>query len=72
MPAQGIRGTSQVHRVAQNDNRVARFKATGLVALLLEASIPDFAQPTEEHRSGQRIAPRVDPVHKQGNLDIPT
>lgn len=56
MPAQGIRGTLQVHRVPQYDSRRHQVQAAGPVALLLEAAIPDFAQPIEEHRPGQSIA----------------
>ena len=31
-------------------------EAAGSIALLLEAAIPNFTQPVEKHRPGQRIA----------------
>jgi len=45
-----------VHRVPKHDSCCHQVQAAGPIALLLEAAIPDFAQPIEEHRPGQRIA----------------
>ena len=54
--AQRVRRPLQVDRVPQHDGRRHQVEAAGLVALLLETVVADFAQAVEEHGTGQRVA----------------
>jgi len=54
--AQRMRRTLQVDRVPQHNGRRHQVKAAGPVALLLKAAVTDFAQPVEEHGTGERVA----------------
>ena len=54
--AQGMRCALQVDRVPQHDSRRHQVEATGPVTLLLETAVADFAQPVEEHGTGERVA----------------
>ena len=56
MTPQRIDGPLQIHGVPQHNGRRDEVQAAGAVALLLEAAVPDFSEPVEEHRPGQRIA----------------
>ena len=56
MTTQGVDGPLQIHRVPEHDGRRDEVRATGAVALLLKAAVPDFAQPVEKYSPGQRVA----------------
>lgn len=56
MGAQGLHGTLELHRVPQHDGGGEQIQATGPVALLLKAPVPDFTQLVEEDGPGQRVA----------------
>lgn len=53
---QRLRGPFQIDGVPQHDGGRHQVQATGTVALLLEATVTDLAQSTEEYGAGQRIA----------------
>lgn len=47
MTTQCVNGPLQIHLVPEHDGRRDEVQATGAVALLLKAAVPDFAQPVE-------------------------
>jgi len=51
-----ICGAFQIDRVPQHDGGGDQVEATGAIALLLKAAIPDFTQSVKEHGPGQCIA----------------
>ena len=55
MTTQCVDGPFQIHGVPQHNSRRDEAQAAGAVALLLEATVPDFSQPIEEHRPAQRL-----------------
>jgi hypothetical protein len=53
--AQGI-GAFEVDRVPKHDSGCDQVEAAGLVALLLEAAVTDFASAVEKYGASQRVA----------------
>ena len=55
MTTQCVDGQLQIHGVPQHNGRRDEVQAAGAVALLLEATVPNFPQPVEEHCPGQGV-----------------
>lgn len=56
MIAQGVHGSLQIDGIPQHDSHRHQIETAGPVALRLEATIADFAQPVKEHSPSHGVA----------------